>query len=469
MNVIGFLTWVLGLIFVLGAAMTIHEFGHFIVARMLGIRVEVFSFIGIGPRVFGWKRGHTDYRLSAIPLGAYVKLGGDESNAAIEGAGESDIPREERFDLRPKWHKFLVIVAGPVFNIATAFLVLFIGALMYGTPVAPAPVIKSVLANGAAARAGLQPGDKIAAFNGVENPTYERVRNDALISPDQALPITVERNGQRIDTTITPTKRMESGESLGLLEFTPDFGNYPVIVGSLAEGMPAAGSGLKIGDRILAINGEQVVDPDQVPELVKRFGSEGEVRLTIERGGARQDIAITPQRSADGTPRVGIAPSLEIPPQSVGLIGASVYAVNRNLEMLRLTGNALGQVFTGKRKASETVSGPIGIGRAVKRQIDDAGWAGLFSMLGFLSLNLGIVNLLPIPVLDGGAIMLLIVEAILGIVGITLSMAVRERIQQVGMVLVLMLMVFTIGNDLFKELTVFRGAGDAKPPATQGK
>jgi regulator of sigma E protease len=225
-----FLISAFAFIFILGAAVVLHEFGHFIVAKLLKIRVETFS-VGFGPRLLGRQWGTTDYRLSLIPLGGYVKLGGDESNAPIEGEGQSDIPANERFDLRPKFHKFLVAVAGPVMNIITALSVPFIGAMILGMPITPSPVISSVAAGGAADRAGLKEGDRIVAFNGAENPTWERIRGDALLSPDRPLPLSVDRNGQIVNLTITPRKQVENGESIGELDFNPDFGELPAIVG----------------------------------------------------------------------------------------------------------------------------------------------------------------------------------------------------------------------------------------------
>src|SRR5437870_12487561 len=140
---------ILAFIFILGAAVTLHEFGHFLVAKLLKIRVETFSF-GFGKRLFGRKIGTTDYRISLIPLGGYVKLGGDESNAPIEGEGAPNIPPEEQYSLRPRWQKFLVSVAGPIMNILTALAIPFIGGLMYGVPVTPAPIVRNMTQGGAA-------------------------------------------------------------------------------------------------------------------------------------------------------------------------------------------------------------------------------------------------------------------------------------------------------------------------------
>src|SRR5437763_7913485 len=167
----------LAFIFILGAAVILHEFGHFIIAKLFKIRVETFS-VGFGPRLFGRKYGTTDYRVSAIPLGGYVKLGGDESNAPIEGEGAPDIPPHERFDLRPRWQRILVAVAGPVMNILTAISIPFAGAMIYGVQATPPPVVRQVQPGGESEAAGLQPGDRIVVFDSKENPAWRTIADD---------------------------------------------------------------------------------------------------------------------------------------------------------------------------------------------------------------------------------------------------------------------------------------------------
>jgi regulator of sigma E protease len=459
--VIGFLAF----IFILGAAVVIHEFGHFAVAKLLKIRVETFS-VGFGPRIFGRRWGTTDYRVSAIPLGGYVKLGGDESNAAIEGEGAADIPPEEQFTLRPRWQKIAVAIAGPVMNILTALTITALGAMWMGIPAAPAPVVTAIAQGGAAEQAGVQVNDRIVAFNGVENPSWDRIYGDALLRPEKSVPLTVERNGQRVQLNIKPTKRTDSGEPVGVLDMQPDFGSWPVMIDSVQDGTPAQEAGLQHGDRILSINGEMVHDPDQVSQLIQAHKTES-LTIQIARDGQTKEIKTHVRRLSDGTERLGLKTDLDTPLERVGPIAAFGYAVQRNVEVLRLTGTALGQFFSGQRSARDTISGPIGIARASSMAANELGWAGVFSMLGFLSLNLGIFNLFPIPVLDGGAIFLLLLEALLGLVGLTLSMAVRERIQQVGFVIVLLLMVLVITNDLSKEWS--RHTGPDKPAATEPK
>lgn len=454
--------YILSFIFILGSAVILHEFGHFIVAKLFKIRVETFS-VGFGPRLFGRKWGQTDYRVSAIPLGGYVKLGGDESNAPIEGDGATDIPPHEMFNLRPRWQRILVALAGPVMNILTALAIPFAGALMYGVPATPAPVVSSIGRGGAAEVAGLKPGDRIVSFNGTENPKWNTIRGDALLSPGQPLQLTVQRNGERIPLTLTPTAVTEDGETAGFLDFVPDYGDVPVLVREIEPNTPAAEAGLQPGDRIIAVNGQPVTSAEQVTQFIRDHKSQP-ITLTVNRAGQQKDITATARKLSDGRERLGFRPDEEIPLQRAGLVGALSYAVNSNLEILRLTGKALGQVLTGQRSARNTLSGPIGIYNAAAASVERLGWAGVFGMLGFLSLNLGIFNLLPIPVLDGGAIFILLLEGLLGTIGLKLSMTVRERIQQVGFVMVILLMVFVISNDVVK---LFSRGSDSKPAVSE--
>ena len=460
------MTGILAFVFILGAAVILHEFGHFIVAKLLGIRVETFS-VGFGKRIWGRRWGTTDYRLSLIPLGGYVKLGGDDSNAGIEEGNDEEIPARERFDLRPRWQKFLVGVAGPVMNVITALAVPFALALVVGVAVMPPPVVKTVGPDSAAERAGIKPGDRIVSFNGEENSEWERIQNDSLISPDQPMPIEVEREGRRIPLTITPARQMDGGEAIGRLGMLPDYGDVPVVVAYVEKESPAAEAGMKVGDRVVSVGGEPVTSAMQVTEYIRSHTNEP-IRIALANGGETREIVAQTRRLPDGKDRLGFLPD-QVPPMSrVGPVAAARYAVGRNVEMLRLTGKALAQVFSGRRSVRDTFSGPIGIANASKRAAEEAGWEGVFIMLGFLSLNLGIFNLLPIPVLDGGMIFMLFLEGTLGLIGMKLSMTVRERIQQVGFVFLLLLMGFVIINDVTKFAPGWFSSGD-KSAETQKK
>jgi regulator of sigma E protease len=457
---------ILAFIFILGSAVVLHEFGHFIVAKLFKIRVETFS-VGFGPRLFGKKWGHTDYRVSAIPLGGYVKLGGDESNAPIEGAGSEDIPPQEMFNLRPRWQRIAVALAGPIMNILTALAIPFAGAFMYGVPATPAPVVYYVETGCtaekpgcAAEKAGFKPGDRIVSFNGTEDPTWDVITGDALLSPGKPLPVVLNRNGSELSLTITPTSRVENGDAAGTLDFTPDYGGLPIIVLGINPGSPAEAAGLKEDDRFITIGDQEVRSAAQVTEYVRTHNGQ-KIPMTVERSGQKVQL-MADERRINGD-KLGFGVAEQYPLHAATIGSAGKYAYNQNVQILRLTGKALGQVFSGQRSVRNTLSGPIGIYQATQKSIEKLGWDGAFGMLGFLSLNLGIFNLLPIPVLDGGAIFLLLIEGILALIGLSISTAVRERIQQVGFVMVLLLMVFVLSNDFLKIIS--RNQEPEKPPA----
>ena len=454
-----YIIYILAFIFILGSAVVLHEFGHFIVAKLFKIRVETFS-VGFGPRLFGKKWGHTDYRVSAIPLGGYVKLGGDESNAPLEGAGAEDIPPEEQYNLRPRWQRISVALAGPIMNVLTALAIPFTAAFMYGVPATPAAVVYYVHQGGAADLAGLKPGDRIVSFNGSKNPSWNNITGDALLSPGRAMPLIVNRNGSEVPLTITPTTQYENGEQAGTLDFIPDYGGLPIVVDSVNPNSPAEAAGLKKDDRFLSIGGQEVRSSAQVTEYVGEHDKQP-IAMTVQRNG--QTIQLTSSDQRINGNKLGFVVVEQYPLLAASIPSAGKYAVDQNVQILRLTGKALGQVFSGQRSVRNTLSGPIGIYQATQKSIERLGWDGVFGMLGFLSLNLGIFNLLPIPVLDGGAIFLFLIEGLLALIGLSISTAVRERIQQVGFVMVLLLMVFVLSNDVLKMFG--RNPEPEKPPA----
>ena len=360
-------------------------------------------------------------------------------------------------------------------NILTALSIPFAGAMVYGVQVAPPPVVRQVLPGGAADNAGLKPGDRIVAFDGKPNPRWKTIADDALLSPGQPIPIEVERNGERLNLTIKPTPHTEQGETAGFLDFLPDYGNVPIVVRVVEPNTPASEAGLRPGDRVIAVNGESVKSAEQVSQFIRDHVSQP-ITLSVERNRQQLDITAKARRLSptENRDRLGFLPDEEIPFQKVGVAGAFVEAVDSNVEIVRVTGKAIGQLFAGKRSVRNTISGPIGIYSAVSTSVSRLGWEGVFSILGFLSLNLGVFNLLPIPVLDGGAIFLLLIEGLLAVVGMTISTTLRERIQQVGFVVVILLMVFVITNDVLKRWSIREPSNTNVPaaspaPATPGK
>jgi len=275
------------------------------------------------------------------------------------------------------------------------------------------------------------------------------------------LPIVVNRNGSEIPLTITPSARTENGETAGFLDFIPDYGGLPVVVTGVNIGSPAEAAGLKDNDRFVTIGGEAVRSSAQVTEYVRNHPAE-RIPITVQRDGQTVQLTTDEQR-IDG--RLGFGVTERYPLHAANVGSATKYAYDQNIQILRLTGKALGQVFTGQRSVRNTLSGPIGIYQATQKSIEKMGWDGVFGMLGFLSLNLGIFNLLPIPVLDGGAIFLMLIEGLLALIGLSISAAVRDRIQQVGFVMVLILMVFVIGNDVLKLIGIGGSKEPDRPPA----
>lgn len=443
---------ILAVVFVLGIAINIHEFGHFIVAKIFGMRVEAYSFFGLGPRIWGFKVGHTDYRISAIPLGAYVKLYGDEATAALEG-GESDgekVPDSELYELRPRWQKFLVMLGGPFMNIVLALGIPFFGALMYGVPSMPAPIVGITDNGGAAQIAGIQPGDRIVNLNGVENPTWEALRDEVLISPGRAIQLTVERGGNRVPITVTPKEEVVSGSKIGEIGMRPEVGVEPVVAAMVAADSPAEQAGLKVGDKILAFNGQAVRNSQELT-LQIRENKDAPGKFSIERDGQRMEITTLAKPNESGTflvgARFGADTIRSLVP--VGATGAAAFAYESNMRVLRLTGRVFGQMFSGERSVRDAgLAGPVGIVQMIANVVREAGFAGLVSILAVISLNLGIFNLLPIPLLDGGQIMVLGIEKVLSWFGATLSMAIREKIQLAGLGIILLLMAFTMFLDI---------------------
>ncbi|MBK8303990.1 MAG: RIP metalloprotease RseP [Pyrinomonadaceae bacterium] len=449
-----FLIAILAILFVLGIAINIHEFGHFIVAKIFGMRVEAYSFFGLGPRLFGFKVGHTDYRVSAIPLGAYVKLYGDEGAGPLEAkdATHEPVPESELYELRPRWQKFLVMIGGPFMNIVLALAIPFTMALVYGVPANPSPIVGFVKVGGAADKAGIKAGDRIVNFDGTENPSWNRIEDSALLIPEKQVPIAVERGGQRIALNIAPTKVTENGQSGGVLEMAADAGTEPVVVGSIDETMPAATSGLQKGDWITSVNGKAIRNTQEMKMMVAE--SKGApISLSVTRNEQKQEITTyAVAKNDDWLIGIRFDQTLLRNLEPVGIGGAIASAVDQNLRILRMTGSALGQVGTGERSAKDTVSGPIGIGQIIVTTVFASGFIGLLGVLMAISLSLGVMNLLPIPMLDGGQIMVLGIEKVLSWFGKTLSMVARERIQLTGLGIVLLLMVTVIFFDVSRLL-----------------
>jgi regulator of sigma E protease len=424
--------------FVLGIMILVHEFGHYAAAKYFGVRVEVFS-LGFGKRLLGFRRGETDYRVSLIPLGGYVKMSGENFMEERSGA-----PHE--FMSHPRWQRFVIAAAGPFMNIMLAIALLTaVFMIRYEHPIyldRPA-VIGWVMENSAAAKAGFQPGDRIAKIDGLTNPTWEDVLPKTVLSPNQALPVTIERDGQLMTKTITPEP--VGPEQLGNPGWLPD---QPNTITYVEHGLPAEVAGLKVGDNIVAVNGQPT---RSVPAMV-RLLQENKAKpaeVTYVRDGQEAKVTLTPtlDKLDNGEERYRLGIRSE--PQHVDKLSftkALQKSVEENKKNSLLVFDLVGKML--QRKVSvKQMSGPIMIARASGEAAKQPGWTPLMYLMAMISLQLGIFNLFPFPILDGGMILMLAIE---GVRRRDISLAVKERVYQVAFVLLVLFAAVVIFNDITK-------------------
>ncbi|MGD0513081.1 MAG: site-2 protease family protein [Terriglobales bacterium] len=438
----GFLIALLAVAVVLGFMILIHEFGHYAVAKLLGVRVEVFS-IGFGKRLLGFRRGDTDYRVSAIPLGGYVKMSGE--NPMDERTGD---PGE--FLSHPRWHRFLIAIAGPSMNILLA-IGLLTGVYMfhyeYPAVLDEPAVIGWIQPDTPAMKAGIQIGDRISRLDGIENPTWKEVVPKEALSPNQPLDITFERNGKSFDKTIVP--EAYGVNQMGYAGWDPK--EPSVTVTDLEKDMPAEKAGIKIGDEILTVDGKPIPAIEAMIETLKQTQGKP-IEITVLRDGQQQTFTMQPVLTdipgqEEKRYRVGLG-SQPMKVSALPLGAAFRKSIEQNKEGSLLILELLRKMI--QRKISiRTIEGPIGIGRAAGEAATEKGWTPLMALTAAISLNLGIFNLLPIPILDGGVILLLFVESIMRR---DISLQIKERIYQAAFVFLVLFAVMVIYNDLAKTL-----------------
>jgi regulator of sigma E protease len=430
-----FLIMAISVTVVLGVMVLVHEWGHFVVAKAFGVRVEVFS-IGFGPRLFGRKRGDTDYRVSALPLGGYVKMAGD--NPLEERRGAPD-----EFLSKPRWQRALIAIAGPAMNVAMS-IVLIAGIYIRGSR-QPAyldrpMVLAGVMQNSAAEKAGLQPGDRVVQVNEVKDPTWDRARLELMTTlPGHSLSVVVDRNGQKRSLDVVAGPYLE------------DVFGYPadrVIVDSVSPGMPAERSGLRADDQILAVDGHPVPNAAELPPVVQN--SEGkQLDVLVKRGDRELHFEIHPERvtSPSGATRwqIGVMPSGELTERRLSVGSALQESVVLNALLARQITYVVVELFRGQMSLKQ-LEGPLGIARESGRAARQ-GAAELLSLMAVIGMNLAVLNLLPIPPLDGGHILFLFIEAAMRR---DLSVRVKERFVTVSMVFLLLVFAIVMYNDVLR-------------------
>ncbi len=438
---ISVLSSIFWLLVLLGVMILIHELGHFWAARAFDVRVDIFSF-GFGPRLFGFKRGETDYRFSLILFGGYVKMAGDQPSD--ENAAD---PRG--FMLKPRWQRLIIAAAGPVMNILLAVgLLTGLYMVKYQHVVEPGgAIVGHVVADSPAAKAGVQPGDKIVQIEGKKDPTWDDIERDEIASAERNLSVTLERNGRLIQTTVTPVLDERMGIATSGWEESTE-----IVAQEISPGMPADAAGLKPGDILVSIDGQPIRSRFKLQDVIR--GANGNpVSVVYLRAGQQHTVSIKPvMSSSDGKPRfmIGVAPNpkLNVVTESLSFPAALRQSLQSNTENATLIFAFL-RGLVERRMSAKAVDGPIGIARLSSRAAQ-MGAAVFLSLMASVSLNLAIFNLLPIPILDGGVILTLLVEMLLGR---DLSLNFKEGLMKIGFVFLMAVVVFVLYNDISKVFT----------------
>jgi regulator of sigma E protease len=420
--------------FVLGVLVFVHELGHFLAAKRVGIRVLKFQ-LGFNPTVVSFRRGDTEYGIGALPLGGYVKMAGDNPDEALTG-------RPDEFLSKTKWQRFQVLIMGPTMNILLAFvltaLVLYQGVDMPAFQDQPV-VVGAVAPNSPASRVDIKPGDHVVSVSDHTVNTWEQFLLVIGSRANREVTLSLVRDGVTLSRKVTPEPdkgqtRYEIGD-IGVLP------NVHPHVPAVVKGDPAEKAGVLAGDVIVAVDGQPVIFSSQLREAIAAHPSQP-ITLSILRGGAAQTIVVpTAQHGANGW--IGIQILDEIKSIKPGPVEAVRLSVQKNIEYSGLIFQTVWGLITRETSPKQLMS-PVAIAQ-MSGESARLGWIALFSLMASLSLNLGILNLLPIPVLDGGHIFIMGLE---GLARRDFSVKVKEKMLLAGFVALMMLMAAVIYNDL---------------------
>jgi regulator of sigma E protease len=418
-------------IIVLGIIIFFHEFGHFITAKAFGMRVYIFSF-GFGRRLFGFKWGDTDCRVSLIPLGGYVKLEGEQDDLLSEDVSMRGDGRD--FISRPRWQRFIVYLAGPVMNGVLAVAV-FTALYMAGFGVDASrydrPIVGAVQAASPAEAAGLRPGDEILSIDGKAQANWEETLYDIALRPDRDLKLRVRRGAEQTDVMVRSTSA--SPHHMGQIGVAPI-----VRVGDLVAGQPAQKAGLQVDDGILRIGDTPIESFDDIPPLVKASADQP-LKLTTYRGGAIQEVMVTPHNGL-----IGIRPKVIV--KKFPVSQAVPAAMGETWRMTRDTVAMLKGLLTARISPKAAVSGPLGIAQASSMAARQ-GWRSYFALIAGISISVGILNLFPLAPLDGGHLAILAGE---GLIRRNFSLTLKAWFMNAGFGVLLLLIAFVLYSDLSK-------------------
>jgi regulator of sigma E protease len=437
---------------VLGVLVFVHELGHFLVAKWLGVRVLSFS-IGMGPRVVGFRKGGTDYRISLLPLGGFVRMAGDNPEEEREGD-----PTE--FLEKPWWVRALITVAGPLANLVFAMILFFfLYTIGFTVPDYPSR-IAGVKPESAAARIGLSPGDSVAAWNGVPVHTVgqlaEAMEPPTIPKPQsEKIPVRVIRGGRVVNMQVPREEATAIAEGIQW-DLSP-------VVGRVLIGNPAYSAGIRDGDRILAVEGMPVKNWNDLQTQVTSRPDQN-VALTLKRG--KQVFKVTVHTTPEG--KIGITPvEQSVFRRSFPPLIAAKLAVIQTFESVRLIYASLWSFVSNPVKLHNTIAGPIAIAQVASQQAS-GGIDQLIFLMAFISLALMAMNLLPIPILDGGHVFFALIE---GIRKRPLSLKTQLFFQRIGLVVLVGLVVFSFYNDISRVSQRQRAESDIskrlKAPAAE--
>ncbi|PIE67441.1 MAG: RIP metalloprotease RseP [Deltaproteobacteria bacterium] len=446
-------TIIIAFIVVLGVLIFFHELGHFLVARLCGVGVEKFS-LGFGPRLIGKTVGITDYRISAIPLGGYVKMVGDEPDAELD---PELLPLS--FTHKHVFKRILIVAAGPFFNLLLAVMI-YTGFFVFVGTEDIRPVVRHVETGGPAAIAGLQTGDRITAIDGRPVTAWGDIDKLVAEAKGSRLHFSVVRDGEVIDFTIEPQAKVTKdilGDDLPYYDVgCSGLAPLAAIVGEVADGYPAKAMGVRKGDRIVAINDQPVDSWRTMTTLIS--GSKGApLHVRLDRAGSVINVEIVPIRFSEEnllgeqveSYRIGIStPGVTIPDADRitikrGFFQAVAESIAQTYQISRLMVLSIGKLIKGT-VSTKTLGGPIMIAEMAGQQAEE-GLTHLIFFIAWLSINLAVINFLPIPVLDGGHLLFFFIEAIMRR---PLNTRMREMAQQAGIFILIMLMVFVFYNDI---------------------
>jgi regulator of sigma E protease len=432
--VFGSLTTLLAFVFVLGVLVFVHELGHFLAAKRVGIKVLKFQ-LGFNPTIIAVRRGDTEYSIGALPLGGYVKMAGDNPDEVRSGASDE-------FLSKSKWERFQVLIMGPVMNLALAVVltavVLYQGAERLAFEDQPV-VIGAVAAGSPAAQAGFQPGDRVVTVADRAVNTWEDFYLAVGTRANRAVAIQLDRSGSRLTRNVTPTQAPgQSRFDMAEIGVLPDVHPH---IRSISPGEAAEKAGFQTEDIVVSIDGETMTFGSQLKEAISKK-PEQEIAVAILRNGQPLTIRATPAlRSGSGLLGIGIADeTVSIKP---GLVGAARMSVEKNVQYAGLIFQTVWGLVT-RETSPKQLMGPIAIAQ-ISGESAQLGWIALFALMAQISLNLGLLNLLPIPILDGGHIFIMGLE---GLARRDFSVKLKEKMLLAGFVVLMMLMVTVIYNDL---------------------